>query len=92
VAGTSCDYNVYTHRLDEVQDKRQGMIQRLKISEKEKDALEGKKAEAELFLAKQVGKRVCRRSCRLVGVHPTLLHQYFSVCGNQTPARHCPCK
>lgn len=35
-------------------DKRQGLIQRLKISEKEKDALEGKKAEAELFLAKQV--------------------------------------
>jgi hypothetical protein len=46
---------VHTPRLDEIQDKRQGMIQRLKISEKEKDSLEGKKAEAELFLVKQVG-------------------------------------
>lgn len=35
-------------------DKRQSMIQRLKISEKEKDALEGKKTEAEMFLSKQV--------------------------------------
>ncbi|KAF5834905.1 RecF/RecN/SMC N terminal domain-containing protein [Dunaliella salina] len=39
--------------LEEVNDKRQSMIQRLKISEKEKDALEDKKTEAEMFLAKQ---------------------------------------
>lgn len=35
-------------------EKRQGLLQRLKISEKEKEALEGKKDEAELFLSKQV--------------------------------------
>jgi len=45
----------HSFRLEEVNDKRQGMIQRLKISEKEKDALEGRKTEAEQFLTQQVG-------------------------------------
>ncbi|KAJ9516738.1 hypothetical protein QJQ45_027143, partial [Haematococcus lacustris] len=40
-------------RLEEMNDKRQTMIQRLKISEKEKEGLEGQKAEAEIFLSKQ---------------------------------------
>eukprot|EP00798_Chlamydomonas_sp_ICE-L_P016663 gene16663-22917_t len=39
--------------LEEINDRRQSMIQRLKISEKEKDSLEGKKNEAEDFLDKQ---------------------------------------
>ena len=46
--------HTHTHRLEEMNDKRQGMIQRLKIAEKEKEGLEGKKVEAEMFLAKQV--------------------------------------
>ena len=40
-------------RLEELNEKRQGMIQRLKVVEKEKGLLEGKKAEAEEFLSKQ---------------------------------------
>lgn len=43
-------------RLEEMNEKRQGLIQRLKVAEREKGALEGKKAEAEMFLAKQVGR------------------------------------
>ncbi len=50
---------VCLHRLETMNDARQGLIARLKIAEKEKDALEGRKAEAESFLAKQVQKRVC---------------------------------
>jgi len=49
--------------LEEVNDTRQGMIQRLKIAEKEKDALESKKAEAELFLSKQVSLGACVQAC-----------------------------
>jgi len=62
MSGTAVSETYFKHcpsRLEEVNDKRQSMIQRLKISEKEKDALEGKKTEAEMFLAKQVRVRAC---------------------------------
>jgi hypothetical protein len=41
-------------RLEAMNDTRQGLVTRLKITEREKEALEGRKAEAELFIAKQV--------------------------------------
>ncbi len=40
-------------RLEEVNERRQGMIGKLRIVEKEKESLEGKKLEAEAYMAKQ---------------------------------------
>lgn len=40
-------------QLEELNDKRQGMVQRVKIAERERDALEGEKAAAEAYLAKE---------------------------------------
>ncbi|GAX79886.1 hypothetical protein CEUSTIGMA_g7326.t1 [Chlamydomonas eustigma] len=40
-------------KMQELHEKRQGMIQRLKVVEKEREGLEGKKQEAEDFLQKQ---------------------------------------
>lgn len=41
------------HRLEELNEKRQGQIQRVKVVEKEREGLESKKQEAEDFLDKQ---------------------------------------
>lgn len=74
------------HRLEEINDKRQTMVQRLKIAEKEKEGLEGKKAEAELFLSKQVGVSGVHThsapgycSSRPAGPH-ILLHEHDFFC------------
>ncbi|KXZ49780.1 hypothetical protein GPECTOR_19g231 [Gonium pectorale] len=42
-----------TDKLEEVNEKRQGMVARLKMSEKEKDGLQDKAEEAQQFLDKQ---------------------------------------
>lgn len=48
-------------RLEEINEKRQGMVQRLKIVEKERDALETEKVAAEAYLAKQRESLECQR-------------------------------
>lgn len=40
--------------MEEINEKRTGMVARLKVAEKEKEGLQGKKEEAEMFLTKQV--------------------------------------
>ncbi|GAB4818756.1 hypothetical protein N2152v2_005802 [Parachlorella kessleri] len=40
-------------RLEELNEKRQGMVQRVKIAEKERDGLEAEKTNAEAYLTKQ---------------------------------------
>ena len=48
-------------RLEEINEKRQGMVQRLKIVEKERDTLETEKVAAEAYLAKQRESLECQR-------------------------------
>ncbi|GLC75387.1 hypothetical protein PLESTF_001631400 [Pleodorina starrii] len=47
-------------KLEEVNEKRQGMVTRLKSSEKDKDGLQGKAEEAQQFLDKQAEMLQCR--------------------------------
>lgn len=54
-------------RLEELNDRRQGFVQRVKIVEKEREALEGPRAAAELFKAKEAE----------VNVAKSALFQYF---------------
>lgn len=42
----------FVHRLEELNERRQGHVQRVKIAEKEREALEGPRATAELYMAK----------------------------------------
>ncbi|KAK9848484.1 hypothetical protein WJX84_009989, partial [Apatococcus fuscideae] len=49
-------------RLEELNEKRQGMVQRLKIVEKERDALETEKVAAEAYLGKQRESLECQRT------------------------------
>lgn len=43
----------YGCRLEEMNEKRQGMVQRLKLVERERDSLEGARAAAEAYMAKE---------------------------------------
>ena len=49
-------------RLEEINEKRQGLVQRLKIVEKERNALETEKVAAEAYLAKQRESLECQRT------------------------------
>lgn len=47
-------------RLEELNEKRGGMITKLKSVEKEREALEGKKLEAEAYITKQAERLKCQ--------------------------------
>lgn len=47
-------------RVEEANEKRHGMLARLKVSEKEKEGLQGKAEEAQQFLDKQAEMLRCR--------------------------------
>lgn len=76
----------------ELNDKRQGMIARLKVAEREKDALEGKKREAEDFLDKSAellrhkicGTCVHALQSQVRGAQTATV--YYAVCSVLAPA------
>lgn len=45
-----------TKSLEEMNEKRQGMVSRVKIAEKERDGLEGSKLEAEQYMSHEKDK------------------------------------
>ncbi len=51
---------VTVRRVEEANEKRHGMLARLKVSEKEKEGLQGKAEEAQQFLDKQAEMLRCR--------------------------------
>ncbi len=71
-------------RLEEMNDGRQSMVQRLKIVERERDGLEGARAAAEAYMDKE---RECTTAqCTiyqvtlwLLGVIPSAHHSVFDV-------------
>lgn len=81
---TSVEYNllcmVCSSRLEDINEKRQAMVQKLKGVEKELQGLEGRKLEAEAYIGKQVERLKCNilghsidrhkaEVCSLLGVH-----------------------